>query len=183
MLFHARDIIFFTYVTLQSTICSGYERYRKKQQILTVHEKTPSSRHLEKLFRTEYASDNIFLGFFHLVDFFLSLVSKIIQFLFLFSCLSCDFHQNNGKKRNWYFSTGFPPWYIIIAISLSWLVLVIGFNNKFKYNFFFYFLVFHVIFIKIVAKIKELIFSHRVPTVVYHNCYIIKLTCFSRWFQ
>ena len=66
---------------------------------------------------------------FHLVDLFLSLVSIIIQFLFLYSCHSCDFHQNNGKNQGIdIFSTGHPPWYIIIAISLSWLVLVIGFN-------------------------------------------------------
>ena len=29
------------------------------QQIITVHEKTPLSRHLERLFGTEYASENI----------------------------------------------------------------------------------------------------------------------------
>ena len=68
---------------------------------------------------------------FHLVDLFLSLVSIIIQFLFLFSCHSCDFHQNNGKSQGIdIISTGYPPWYIIISISVSWLVLVIGFNNN-----------------------------------------------------
>ena len=84
--------------------------------------------------------------FLALVDLFLSLVSIIIQFIFLFSCLSCDFHQNNGKKN---FSTGYPPWYIIIAISLSWLVLVIGFNNNSinTVSFSIYF-PFYVIFIK-----------------------------------
>ena len=68
---------------------------------------------------------------FHLVDLFLTLVSIMIQFLFSLSFLSCDFRQNNGKKQGMnIFSTGYPPWYIIIAILLSWLVLVIGFNNK-----------------------------------------------------
>ena len=69
---------------------------------------------------------------YHLVlDLFLSLVSIIIQFLFSFICLSCDFHQNNGKKQGIdIFSTGHPPWYIIIAILLSWIGLVIGFNNN-----------------------------------------------------
>ena len=61
--------------------------------------------------------------------FVISFNTVIIQSLFHF-CLSCDFHQNSGKKRGIdIFSTGNPPWYIIIAISLSWLVLVIGFNN------------------------------------------------------
>ena len=51
---------------------------------------------------------------------------------FLFPCPSCDFHQNNGKKKGIgiFFSTGHTPWYIIVAISLCWLVLVIGFNNN-----------------------------------------------------
>ena len=87
---------------------------------------------------------------FHLVGMFFSLVSIIIQFLFLFSCLSCDFHQNNGKNQGIdIFSTGYPPWYIIIAISLSWLVLVIGFNNNSinTVSFSIYF-PFYVIFIK-----------------------------------
>ena len=48
---------------------------------------------------------------------------------FLFSCPSCDFHQNNGKNQ--------------------------GID----------------------------IFKHRAPTMVHHNCYIIKSTCFSHWFQ
>ena len=53
---------------------------------------------------------------------------------FLFSFLSCDFHQNNGKnQRIDIFSTGYPPCYIIIAVSLSWLVLVIGFKCKVWY--------------------------------------------------
>ena len=49
-------------------------------------------------------------------------------FFFPFSCLSCDFHQHNGKKQGIdIFSTGNPP--------------------------------------------------------VYHCCYFITLTCFSHWFQ
>ena len=35
----------------------------------------------------------------HLVDLFLSLISIMIIFFFSFTCLSCDFHQNNGKKQ------------------------------------------------------------------------------------
>ena len=103
---------------------------------------------------------------FHLVGLFLSLVSIIIQFIFLFSCPLCDFHQNNGKKIwNWYFlSTGYPPWYIIIAISLSWLVLVIGFNNNSIniVSLFIYF-PFYVIFIKKWQKRSDCNFQHRAP--------------------
>ena len=103
---------------------------------------------------------------FHLVGMFFSLVSIIIQFLFLFSCPSCDFHQNNGKKGNWYFfSTGNPPWYSIIAISLSWLVLVIGFNNNSinTVSFSTYF-PFYVIFIKKWQKKGIAIFSTGHPS-------------------
>ena len=42
-----------------------------------------------------------------------------------------------------------------LDFPFGWLVFVIGFNNNTIS--FFYFLVFHVIFIKIMAKIKELI--------------------------
>ena len=50
---------------------------------------------------------------------------------FLFPCPSCEFRQNNGKKKELiFFSTGTPPWYIVVAISLRWLVLVIGLNNN-----------------------------------------------------
>ena len=97
---------------------------------------------------------------FHLVDLFLSLVSIIIQFLFLFSCLSCDFHQNNGKNQGIdIFSTGHPPWYIIIAISLSWLVLVIGFYNNSINTVFFYLLPFLCDFHQKMSKNKGLQFS------------------------
>ena len=98
---------------------------------------------------------------FHLVGMFFSLVSIIIQFLVKFSCLSCDFHQNNGKNQGIDIcSTGYPPWYIIIAISLSWLVLVIGFNNNSinTVSFSIYF-PFYVIFIKKWQKNKWLQFS------------------------
>ena len=44
-----------------------------------------------------------------------------------------------------------------LDFPFSWLVFVLGFNNK-LYNLFFRFHVFHVIFIKIMAKNKELIF-------------------------
>ena len=79
---------------------------------------------------------------------------------FLFSCLSCDFHQNNGKNQGIdIFSTGYPPWYIIIAISLSWLVLVIGFyNNSINTVSFSIYFPFYVIFIKKCQK-KGLQFS------------------------
>ena len=95
---------------------------------------------------------------FHLVDLFLSLVSIIMQFLFLFSCLSCDFHQNNGKKtRNWYFSTGDPPRYIIIAISF-------GFNNNSINTVYFSIcLPFYVILIKNGKKTRHCNFKHRAP--------------------
>ena len=56
--------------------------------------------------------------------------NKLYNLFFSFSCLSCDFHQNNGRKQGIdIFSTGNAPWYIIIAISFSWLVLVIGFRS------------------------------------------------------
>ena len=84
---------------------------------------------------------------------------------FLFSCPSCDFHQNNGKNQGIdIFSTGYPPWYIIIAISLSWLVLVIGFNNNSinTVSFSIYF-PFYVIFIKKWQKTSDCNFQHRAP--------------------
>ena len=63
-----------------------------------------------------------------------------------------------------FFSTGHPPWYIIIAISLSRLVLVIGFNNN-SINtvpFSIYF-PFYVIFIKKWQKTSDCNFQHRAP--------------------
>ena len=102
---------------------------------------------------------------FHLVDLFLSLVSIIIQLLSLFSCLSYDFHQNNGKHQGIdIFSTGYPPWYIIIAVSLSWLILVIGFNNNSinTVSLLIYF-PFYVIFIKKWQKRSDCNFQHRAP--------------------
>ena len=83
----------------------------------------------------------------------------------LFSCLSCYFHQNNGKNQgiDIFFSTGFPPWYIIIAISLSWLVLVIGFSsNRINTVSFSIYFPFYVIFIKKWQK-KDCNFQHRAP--------------------
>ena len=68
---------------------------------------------------------------FHLVGMFFSLVSIKIQILSYFHVLHVIFIKIMAKKRNsYFFSRGHPPWYIIIAISLSWLVLVIGFNNN-----------------------------------------------------
>ena len=102
---------------------------------------------------------------FHLVDLFLSLVSIMIQFLFSFSFLSCDFRQNNGKKQGIdIFSTGHPPWNSIIAILLNWLVLVIGFNNNSinTVSFSIYF-PFYVIFIKKWQKTSDCNFQHRAP--------------------
>ena len=103
---------------------------------------------------------------------------------FLFSCLSCDFHQNNGKKQGIdIFSTGHPHngnrcWFacfvpkkgkdrsfvasIIIAISLSLLVLVIGFNNNsINTVSFSIYLPFYVIFIKKWQKTRDCNFHHR----------------------
>ena len=97
---------------------------------------------------------------FHLVDLFLSLVPIIIQFPFLLSCLSCDFDQNNGKNQGIdIFSTENPPWYIIIAVSLSWLVLVIGSIIIVWIQFFFHLLAFLCDFRQKMAKNKGLQFS------------------------
>ena len=103
---------------------------------------------------------------FHLLDLLMSLVSIIIQFLFLFSCVSRDFHQNNGKNQGIdVFSTGHPPWYIIIAISLSWLVLVIGFiNNSINTVSLTIYLPFYMIFIKNGKKQGIAIFSTGHPS-------------------
>ena len=58
------------------------------------------------------------------------------------------------------FSTGHPPWYIIIAISLSWLVLVIDFNkNNINTVSFSIYLPFYVIFIKKGKKKQGIAFS------------------------
>ena len=85
---------------------------------------------------------------------------------FLFSCISCDFHQNNGKKQGIdIFSTGNLPWYIIIAISSSWLVLVISFNNNSINTVpFSSYLPFDVIFIKNGKKQRIAIFSTGHPS-------------------
>ena len=69
---------------------------------------------------------------FHLVGMFFSLVSIIIQFLFYFHVLHVIFIKIMAKKRNWYFLAQVR--YIISAISLSWLALVIGFNNNNSIN-------------------------------------------------
>ena len=84
---------------------------------------------------------------------------------YFFSCLSCVFHQNNGKNQGIdIFSTGYPPWYIIIAISLRWLILVIVFNNNGinTVSFSIYF-PFYVIHIKKWQKASDCNFRHREP--------------------
>ena len=59
-----------------------------------------------------------------------------------------------------------------LNFPFSWLVFVIGFNNK-LYNLFFHFHVFHEIFIKIMAENKELIFlaqgTHRVISLLLYQ--------------
>ena len=101
---------------------------------------------------------------FHLVGMFFSLVSIIIQFLFYFHVLHVIFIKIMAKKGIDIFSTGHPPWYIIIAISLSRLVLVIGFNNNSinTVSFSIYF-PFYVILIKKWQKTSDCNFRHRAP--------------------
>ena len=68
------------------------------------------------------------------------------------------------NKELIFFSTGHPPWYIIIAISLSLLVLVIGFNNNsINTVSFSIYLPFYVIFIKKWQKTRDCNFHHRAP--------------------
>ena len=103
---------------------------------------------------------------FHLVDLFLSLVSIIIQFLFYFLVFHVIFIKIMAKIKEliFFFSTGYPPWYIIIAISLSWLVLVIGFNsNRINTVSFSIYFPFYVIFIKKWQKTIDSNFRHRPP--------------------
>ena len=70
-----------------------------------------------------------------------------------------------AKNKQFIFvSTGNPPWYIIIAISLSWLVLVIGFNNNsINTVSLSIYLPFYVIFIKKWQKTSDCNFQHRAP--------------------
>ena len=101
---------------------------------------------------------------------------------FLFSCLSCDFHQNNGKNQGIdIFSTGHPPWYIITAISLSWLVLVIGFNNSsIDIVSFPIYLPFYVIFINNGKKTRDCNFQHRTP--IMESCWRTSASsCCKSW--
>ena len=102
---------------------------------------------------------------FHLVGMFFSLVSIKIQFLFYFHVPHVIFIKIMAKIKELIFlSTGHPPWYIIIAISLSRLVLVIGFNNNSinTVSFPTYF-PFYVIFIKKWQKTSDCNFQHRAP--------------------
>ena len=80
-------------------------------------------------------------------------------------CLSCDFHQNNGKKQGIdIVSTGNRPWDIIIVISLSSLVLVIGFNNdSINTVSFSIYVPSYVIFTKKWQKTRDCNFQHRPP--------------------
>ena len=117
---------------------------------------------------------------FHLVDLFLSLVSIIIQFLFLFLCLSCNFHQNNGKNQGIdVFSTGHPPRYLIIAISLSWLVIVTGSNNNsINTVSFSIYLPFYVIFIKKWQKTRDCNSQHGAP--IMEGCWRTSASSFCK---
>ena len=66
-----------------------------------------------------------------------------------------------AKNNEWIFLAQATHQYIIIAISLSWIVLVIGFNNNNSINTvsFSIYLPSYVIFIKKWQKNKELQFS------------------------
>ena len=83
---------------------------------------------------------------------------------FYFLVFHVIFIKIMAKKGIDIFSTGYPPWYIIIAISLSRLVLVIGFNNNSinAVSFSIYF-PFYVIFIKKWQKTSDCNFQHRAP--------------------
>ena len=84
---------------------------------------------------------------------------------FMFHVFQVIFIKIMDKKKELiFFSTGHPPWYIIIAISLSWLVLVVGFNNNSinTVSFSIYF-PFYVIFIKKRQKTSDCNFQHRAP--------------------
>ena len=141
----------------------------KKRQFILVDNYSPwkdtFSHHLERLFGTEYASENILPGFSILVDLFLSLVSIIIQFLFYFRVFYVIFIKILAKiKELIFFRTEHPPVYIIIAISLSWIVLIIGFNNdSINTVSFSICLPFHVIFIKKWQKTRDCNFQQRAP--------------------
>ena len=99
---------------------------------------------------------------FHLVDLFVT-NSKICFFYFhVFHVIFIKIMAKN--KELIFFSTGHPPWYIIIAISLSLLVLVIGFNNNsINTVSFSIYLPFYVIFIKKWQKTSDCNFQHRAP--------------------
>ena len=86
-----------------------------------------------------------------------------------------------AKKGIDIFSTGYPPWYIIIAILLSWLVLVIGFNNKsINTVSFSIYLPFYVIFIKEWQKTRDCNFQHRAPII--EGCWRTSVSsCCKSW--
>ena len=101
------------------------------------------------------------LWIFHLVDllFVVGFNNNTISFWF------SSFIKIMAKKQGTHIlSTGYPPWHIIIAISLSWLVLVIGFNdNSINTVSFSIYLPFYVIFIKKWQKTRDCNFQHRPP--------------------
>ena len=69
------------------------------------------------------------------------------------------------NKELIFLAQGNPPWYIIIAISLSWLVLVIGFkNNSMDTVSFSIYSPLYVIFIKKWQKNEIAIFSTGNPS-------------------
>ena len=85
------------------------------------------------------------------------------------------------NKELIFFSTGHPPWYIIIAISLSLLVLVIGFNNNsINTVSFSIYLPFYVIFIKKWQKTRDCNFHHRAP--IMEGCWRTSaISCCKSW--
>ena len=87
--------------------------------------------------------------------------NKLYNLFFHFHVFRVIFIKIMAKTRNWYFLAQGTYQYIIVAISLSWLVLVIGFNNNNSINTvsFSIYLPFYVIFIKKVEKNKGLQFS------------------------
>ena len=80
---------------------------------------------------------------------------------FYFHVLHAIFIKITAKEKGIdIFSTAYPPLYIIIAISLSWLVLVIGFNNNsINTVSFSTYLLFYVIFVKKWQKTRDCNFS------------------------
>ena len=105
---------------------------------------------------------------FHLVDLFLLLVSiinyTISFFFFHFHVFHVIFINIMVKNKELIFLAQGTHQYIIVAISLSWLVLVIGFNNNsINTVYFSIYLSFYEIFIKKWQKTRDCNFQHRAP--------------------